>query len=123
MKRLLACLLILLLPFQSAWAVAGAFCGDAGMATTPAADVSMQSAHHEHHAHDAVSTDATDSDLAACASMDGHCAACHIGCCTAAAPLLHLASNDADVPMAQTRSHLPSPASQRPERPKWHALA
>lgn len=120
MKRILACLLILLLPFQSAWAVAGAFCGEAGTSVMVGTELP---AHHEHHEHTPAGADIADQDLTACAAMDGHCAACHLGCCVGNTPMAQQASNDADAPVFLPRTYLPSPASQRPERPKWPALA
>lgn len=114
MKRFLACLLILLLPLQSAWAVAGAFCGDGGV---PMAE------HHAHHAHDAPAisdTAVADGDQAPpCAALDGHCAACHTGCCVGTGTVVPAISLRDDAPVAAASPLLPSPASQRPERPKW----
>jgi len=124
MKRFLACLLMLVLPLQSAWAVTGAFCGDTGMAVAAKANDLV---HHGHHDHDAAAADSAEQvaqTSAGCSNVpDGHCAACHAGCgAIVRADILPAVGAD-DAPDTATRQPLASPARQRPERPKWSGLA
>lgn len=137
MKRFLAILLIALLPLQSGWASVAALsmlCGPAG------GDASIgqmlhgghheHAAHHDHHAHhaaDAASALPGDCQepVQANDGHDGSCANCHASCCTltSTAPALPAPVPGADAPVAATAVFPPSPAQQRPERPKWAGLA
>ena len=124
MKRFLACLLMLVLPLQSAWAVTGAFCGDAGMA---AATQANGVAHHGHHDHDAATAESAEQvaqTSTGCSKVpDGHCAACHAGCGAIVRADFPPAAGADDAPDTTTRQPLASPARQRPERPKWSGRA
>lgn len=134
MKRFLAILLIALLPLQSGWASVAALsmhCGPVG-GTVSAVQMSHDvhhehAAHHAHHATDAIHALPGDCQEPAQTNdgHDGSCTNCHASCCTltSAAPVLPAPVPGADAPVATAAAFLPSPAHQRPERPKWAGLA
>ena len=118
MRRLVAILLILLLPVQAAWALAGTVCTPQTLATSGGHD------HHAHHADDAPLEQTAAAEQSPCQDGADHCANCHGGCC---APLglrlsATLTKHDSIAPSLAFRAAA-SPALARPERPKWPGLA
>ena len=112
MKRLALIVLMLLLPLQSVWAAASAYCEhEQGVATQ----------HFGHHIHQhQASTDSNDSSGKSPLNVHADCSSCHLSCPAAtesvrstvvmASGLLVLA----DYPDA-----LSSVFPDHPERPKW----
>ncbi len=117
MKRIVALLMMLLLPFQMTLAAVVAI-----EMTVPSAVMQMGDDGACHH--DAGSTAGDD---AAATGHVGHeqCGVCHFSCCsalptTAVAPP-SLPSGEA--PRAVALPAPPTPPAARPERPKWGRLA
>lgn len=138
MKRLLALLLIALLPLQSGWAavaVQGMLCGTSGEDIAVVGHARQDAggdhaSHHAHHAHHVPDTaHAAPADCQELAqtdeSHDGSCTTCHASCCTltSTATALPAVAAIADAPATPATVFLPTPAQQRPERPKWPGLA
>ena len=117
MRRFLAILLLVFLPFQFSWAAVAGYCQHE--AEGPA----RHFGHHEHkHQADAAAEahgSAPDTQLSG--GIDNDCGACHAGCCTAAIlgdeslPPLSLAS----VSIPWLKNQLTSPPASQPERPNW----
>ncbi|MEC5385094.1 hypothetical protein VVD49_05125 [Uliginosibacterium sp. H3] len=111
MKRLLLILFVLLLPLESIWAVAGAFCGHE-------ADAGSQQhfGHHtDQHQHAPADQDGTDKSQAS-----GECGACHFGHCCFMLTSFTLQTTASPAVYAVIRKGSPPARSNaRPERPKW----
>ncbi len=128
MRRILAIVLLALLPFQFTWAAVASYCGHETQAAV------KHFGHHEHEHHADVGGDAEpDADLAANAdvqgdkapgAMDLDCGHCH-GTCSAmltlpsALPGLLSAAH----PSAILEEAESAYALTRPERPQWLPLA
>lgn len=126
MKRILALLLILLLPFQTTLASVMAI-----EMSAPAAPMQMLAGEECHHqmADSANVTDlaATSDEMSADGSANphGNCGICHFSCCSALpigaalAPVFSTSENVAVTPTTQPSA----PPAARPERPNWASLA
>lgn len=126
MRRFVALLLLVLLPLQAVWAAAAPYCQHESDATSP------HIGHHQpEHAH-ATAADAADAANAADAlpaqggdapNPHSDCHTCHGGSVLAheVSPVQVMSATAPPVPaLAQG---LPAPPTERPERPKWPALA
>lgn len=114
MRRILAILLLVLMPLQAGWAAASAYCQH---------ETGAAAAHFGHHEHQHHSGDGG-REPAKSAGADPDCGACHA---SASFTLPHLAGVSAlPLPMAPPPSFilpaLPEHASA-PERPNWLAPA
>ena len=118
MRRFIALLLIVLLPVEAAWALAGTICTPQTMAAAGGHD------HHAHHTGDAPLEQTAAAEQAPCADGADHCASCHGGCC---GPLglqsAATATTSDTMEIPPSLRSVPSPALARPERPKWPGLA
>lgn len=123
MRRWLAVLLLVLLPFQFSWAAVASYCGhETGAAASHVG-------HHDHagHGHAAKDADAsakgkTDGSAAGVSGLDcghchGHCAGLVLGIAAYAPPAL------AHAPSGLHASRRAEPMQALPERPQWAALA
>lgn len=123
MRRLVAIVLLMLLPLQSIWAAAAPYCQHE--ATPTSAHPGHHTHEHHHHA---------DADTASHGGetspdqppMQDH-ADCHV-CHACSSPQGELTLRFQPPPAAATLGEapaagLPSPLASRPERPKWPALA
>ena len=113
MKRFLITLLLLVLPLQSVWATAAAYCEHASGAHQP------HFGHHNGHHHDA-SVDSTLTGDNAGSGLDSDATHCH-GAVSAVlmSPLAWpvLASAEPPAPHAEVKRQ--APALSPPERPQW----
>ena len=118
MKRLLAVLLMFLLPYQMTLAATMAIEMEA-----PAA--AMQTAGEDacHHADNMAMAD--EATVSADQATHGHCGLCHFsgGSALPMLAVMAMAQPLAESPHAQTGTQLPAPPAARPERPKWGSLA
>lgn len=121
MRRWLATLLLVLLPFQFSWAAVAAYCGH---------ESGLQEQHFGHHKHQHVdhASSAKAADPAGqsdAAALDFDCGHCHSTCCslpaltvgTLASPLV------AAQPMASAHGPVRTLAQNPPERPQWLRFA
>jgi hypothetical protein len=116
MRRCLAILLLVFLPFQFSWAAVAGYCQhETGAAA-------QHIGHHEHKHH---SDGADPSDAKALGGgIDGDCAVCHAGCAAALTGLAVL-----PLVAASFANHLwhpgvlTSPPTGQPERPNWPVSA
>ena len=113
MKRVLLILFVLLLPLESIWAAAGAFCGheqDAG--------AQQHFGHHaDQHQHAPAGADSTATSLAVT-----DCGECHFGQCCFMLTSFNLKATATPVVYAVARmGSPPTHPNARPERPKWPA--
>lgn len=110
-KRLLFVLLMLILPLQSAWAAASAYCQhEQGTA--------MQ--HFGHHAHQHQAADKDKSGGGPQATFHADCAFCHLGCVGVVTSSLDIPSSAPTSPAVSPEiSFLPTIFLEGPERPKW----
>lgn len=119
MRRLIAVLMLALLPFQFSWSAVAAYC----MHERVAAQV-QHVGHHEHQ-HEAQSTaDTADKNGQSAGQFDLDCWVCH-GTGTSAlhvAPARQDNSRDAGVG-AQPNARLTGVTSAPPDRPQWPVLA
>lgn len=127
MKRFLILLLIALLPLQMSWAAVNGACGpDSGKSSSaPHTHEAHPGGAGEHGLHHGMVVDVQDTAASDGGQCERDCGTCHIGCCTPLASqvsLMTLSTHDT-APDSFTSLLLPSPASQRPERPKWLSLA
>jgi len=112
MKRLALIFLMLLLPLQSVWAAASAYCQHEQ-------DVTAKHFGHHTHQHKA-SIDRNDGTGKSPLNVHADCGICHLSCPAATEsvrPTIHMASGSfavADQPEA-----LSSVFPDHPERPKW----
>jgi hypothetical protein len=127
-RRILAIVLLALLPFQFTWAAVASYCGHETQAAVE------HFGHHEHEHHADLGGDAEpDADLAANAdvqgdkapgAMDLDCGHCH-GTCSAmltlpsALPCLLSAAHPSAILEEAEGAYAPT----RPERPQWLPLA
>lgn len=115
MRRLIALLLILLLPLQTTlaaeMAIAMSSVNDFGTAT----QVEEQPCHH---------ADMASAEDASAPSHDA-CGICHFGCCSALTMTLGQTTSPAAInqPLPGLSFALLAPPNTRPERPKWSDLA
>lgn len=124
MRRLVALLLLVLLPLQAIWAAAAPYCQHEAEAA------SHHIGHHQpEHAH-APAVDATgshgtpgDQDGNAASGTHTDCHTCHGGTVLAheVRPLQVMLTATQPVPTAV--HGLPAPPTERPDRPSWPALA
>ncbi|MCK6407075.1 MAG: hypothetical protein L6Q60_13815 [Rhodocyclaceae bacterium] len=118
-QRLIALLLIVLLPIEAAWAMAGRVCMPA--TGTHEADITI-STHHEGFAHETHVPGAM-GDASDC-SGDTHCLTCHLGCCAPVAKISSPSGIAKRLPHAvRATAFLDTSPHERPERPKWPRLA
>lgn len=110
-KRLAFILFALILPLQSVWAAASAYCQhEQGTATQ----------HFGHHAHQHQAADQDDSGGADSSNFHADCGFCHLGG-------VGVVTSSPDLPFSATASQAVSPDSdfllsiflEGPERPKW----
>lgn len=124
MRRLVALFLLVLLPLQAVWAAAAPYCQHEG-------DVASrhighhQPEHGQHAAHaqhaDAATGEAGDEGLGGDAHSDCH--VCHGGMVlTHVVQTLQWANTPSLLAPEPARGQ-PAPPGERPERPKWPALA
>jgi hypothetical protein len=117
MRRFLAILLLVFLPFQFSWAAVAGYCQH------EAEGAARHFGHHEHKHQADAAAEAHDSapDIQLSGGSDNDCGACHASCCTAAIlgdeslPPLSLAS----VSIPWLKNQLTSPPAAQPERPNW----
>jgi len=110
MRRWLAIFLLVLLPLQSTWAAAAAYCQHEADAAT------KHFGHHDHKHHQG-SSDKTDAPSFA-ADLD--CAVCHAGFTAATANVPALALDLTPPALTPRNPHAPvSPPAAQPERPNW----
>lgn len=124
MKRFLALLLILLLPFQmSLAAVMGIEAGAGAVAAVQMQDeIQENAACHQHMANAAADEMPADSSHA---KHGGTCGSCSMNCCSALpiASSLSPVFSAAEAPVFTPVAQPPAPPAARPERPKWGGLA
>ena len=118
MRRFVIVFLLMVMPFQWSWAVAGGICEhETGKAT--------QHFGHHNHEHDAKAVKAGKTPAESKnpgVGVDADCAYCHLLVAESSAPSHALASALADA--SHRVSTLPLIASllaDEPERPKWHS--
>lgn len=129
MRRFVALFLLVLLPLQAIWAAAAPYCQHEGEAA------SHHIGHHQPEHRHATGADAPDAHGAPvdagdhgdhgdeASSTHSDCHVCHSG-----TVLVHevrlVQAMPASTPPAPTLTQgLPAPPTERPERPKWPALA
>lgn len=124
MRRLVALFLLVLLPLQAVWAAAAPYCQHEG--DVAASHIGHhQPEHGQHAAHaqhtDAAKGDAGDEGLGGDAHSDCH--VCHGGTVlTHVVQTLQWANTPSLLAPEPARGQ-PAPPGERPERPKWPALA
>jgi len=113
MRRWLILLMLVVLPLQSSWSVAAAYCAHEG---------SGEAAHAGHHEHEHAAAAKAQPDAAKASPLlgDGDCGVCHLSAARPAQvhavvlPLLgHSPPRDTGVPPLRTRD------PDRLERPNW----
>jgi hypothetical protein len=110
MKRLLVFLLLLALPLQYAWAVAGAYC------THEQSFATSHFGHHPHQHQTQGDEDPTGSGL----KIHTDCASCHVGTCAMVDEVTGLAAHAVMAAVPSSTTVIPSSAPPvEPERPKW----
>lgn len=128
MRRLIALLLLAIMPFQFGWAAAAAYCGHEATAQA------CYFGHHDHQHRDgpqaggpgpsgaasAAAATTVDAVQSAPATVDGDCSQCHFSALKVLATA-DVASHPEAVQSAQGLDHqrLRSRAQDRLERPKW----
>lgn len=119
MFRLVALLLVLLMPLQFVWGAAAAYCGHESTSET-ALQVTKHFGHHE-HVHRMDAKKAADSKLVG----DNDCGTCH-----ATAPVVPSNPLGASAVPFASRRYVIAPAvspasahSRAPDRPQWPSLA
>lgn len=117
MKRLLAIILLVLLPLQFNWAAATGYCLHESGVTAK---------HSDHHSHDHQAADQheSDADVASSAGVHHECATCHLVCAAALTSDLAtpVAATEKDRPF-DNRVNFSRTLTERPERPQWPTLA
>ena len=120
MRRLIAIILLTLLPFQFTWAAVAAYCGHESDAMT------QHFGHHEHQHQADADVSQVDDDTAGktLSGSDLDCGHCHGSCSGMPAPLngvmpLAVASHPVTPVEGIVRTLTHSP----PERPQWAPLA
>lgn len=120
MRRWLAILMLVLLPFQFTWAAVASYCGhERGVA-------SQHFGHHEHQHHADSTAKQVDGDAAGKTpgGNDLDCAHCHGSCSGIVSPLTGLVSPDiASQPAMLTAGLVRTLVHSPPERPQWAPLA
>jgi hypothetical protein len=121
MRRFLAIVLLVFLPFQFSWAAVAGYCQH----ETEGAVQHFGHHEHKHQADGATDAHEAASDTKLSGSIDNDCGACHAGCCAAA-----VSSNDSMSPLPAAslmilwlKNRLTSPPGSQPERPNWSVLA
>lgn len=123
MRRFVALLLLVLLPLQAIWAAAAPYCQHEGGAA------SQHIGHHQpEHQHvtavDAGGAHGAPGDQGGdVASTHSDCHVCHGGTVLAHEVRLAQALSATAQPVSTVAQGLPAPPTERPERPKWPALA
>lgn len=122
MRRFVALLLLVLLPLQALWAAAAPYCQHEGDAT------SVHIGHHqpEHHHADASASSSDDGDGphgGTGGAEHSDCHVCHGGTVLAHEMRVMQVMSTAAQPVPTVAHGLPAPPTERPERPKWPALA
>jgi hypothetical protein len=123
MRRFVALLLLVLLPLQAVWAAAAPYCQHEGGAA------SHHIGHHqpEHHA-DAAQPSSADGEghhdgTNGAGAEHSDCHVCHGGTVLAHEVRLARVMSTTTQPVPTVAHGLPAPPGERPERPKWPALA
>lgn len=113
MRRFLITLLLVLLPLQSVWATAAAYCGHV------AGPHQVHFGHHNGHQHDA-SVDKKHTNDKASGGLDNDATHCH-GAVTAVlmSPLALPVLASAEPPARHPEAKRQAPALSPPERPQW----
>ena len=113
MRKLIAILLLSLMPLQACWATVSGYCQHERGAAA------RHLGHHEHQHHQ--KSAAHDQQAAASASADVDCGLCHAGGLVALLPELNLAAATPTLADLAAPVDLPSlsPPLERPERPNW----
>lgn len=124
MRRLVALLLLVLLPLQAVWAAAAPYCQHEGGAA------SHHIGHHqpEHHHADAAQPSPADGEghhdgTNGAGAEHSDCHVCHGGTVLAHEVRLAQVMTATTQPAPSVAHGLPAPPGERPERPKWPALA
>lgn len=123
MRRFVALLLLVLLPLQAVWAAAAPYCQHEGGAA------SQHIGHHQPEHQHATGFDAPDGHGAPgdqgsdANSTHSDCHVCHSGTVLAHEVRLVRAMSASMLPVPALTQGLPKPPTERPERPKWAALA
>ncbi len=115
MKRLVIILMLMLFPLQATWAAIGAYCQH---------EKDVASQHFGHHAHQH-KADEGKSKKGSLPKLDADCAFCYVSGAAHFVSSIHYIPIDA-LSMAPPRAGsdaLPSSLHERPERPKWVAIA
>lgn len=133
MRRLVALFLLVLLPLQAVWAAAAPYCQHEGDAASHHIGHHQPEHAHTHptvaHAADAIQDDArgspgeTGNPGEGAASAHSDCHVCHGGSVLAHEVRLVQAMSATVPPVPALAQGLPAPPIERPERPKWSALA
>lgn len=113
MRKLIAILLLSLLPLQASWAAVAGYCQHER-------DIAVRHlGHHEHQHH--LQPAAHEQQAAANASSDLDCGLCHASGLLALLPELNLATATVSLADLAAPVDLPSlsPPLERPERPNW----
>lgn len=113
MRRWLAILMLVLLPLQSVWAAAAAYCQH-----ETGADA-QHFGHHEHKHHQGL-TDTSNSADASSFAVDSDCAVCHAGCAAATVEVPSIVVDASRPAITPWHPHAPvAPPTAQPERPNW----
>lgn len=113
MRRWLAILLLVLLPLQSVWAAAAAYCQHETGAGA------QHFGHHEHKHHQGSADTSNSSDVPSFA-VDADCAVCHAVCAAATVDVPSLVVDISRPAITPWYLHAPvSPPTAQPERPNW----
>jgi hypothetical protein len=117
MKKLLAILLLVLLPGQIAWSAVGSLCQHENGA-------SANHLGHHNHQHKLDPVGDTSSDKAKFGDKDSDCTVCHAGYASVIPEFSSFVANFTAVrsPAASSGQLMP-PLPDRPERPQWRHLA
>lgn len=118
MKRLVLILIMLIVPLQSVWAAASAYC-------THEADAATGHFGHHSHQHGAGKADGEpDQNSPAGKAVDNDCGLCHLGHCSFLNTQTRLGLVEAKAsPILSTQRLGLSDITARPERPNWPLLA
>lgn len=118
MRRWLAILLLVFLPFQFSWAAVAGYCQhETGAAA-------QHFGHHDHkHQADANQDGSPDAKTLG-GGIDGDCVACHAGCTAAIFSIVTLpATTAASFAISWLPGNISEPPLAHPERPNWYLLA
>jgi hypothetical protein len=117
MKKLLAILLLVLLPGQIAWSAVGSLCQHENGA-------SANHLGHHNHQHKLDPVGDNSSDKAKFGDKDSDCTVCHASCASVIPEFSSFVADCTGVRIpAASQGQLMSPLPERPERPQWRHLA